>query len=572
MKAAEQTTAVAALPIRPYPCQQLAVLSALFCPVTLVLGPPGTGKTETVGWILLVLWENLCRRRKQQILVTAHSNKALDQIVLRLIELFDRTKYLGGENPAIVRFGHVKRMDPAVAERYSVEALLREARKTHPSVDRRSLIRHLAKSAHLVCMTTSGAAMRRFSSSDHRFSAILIEEAAKVTQPETLALLSYHPQRCIMVGDPVQLSPVVKDKYIKRRTALDVSMFSRLQCAGVVPVHMDIQGRALPEICNLYRWRYSSLHDMPHTHTHKYDWMPAVAFVDCDTWNHPTAANEKLYAENGEERETSTREAEIVEQVFRILTSRGIPETHISVITPYRKQKHHILAKRSDGFNPAHIATIDEFQGSQNDVILISLVINGRSPTPFLCDQRRINVMTSRSRQGIFFIGQRSAFAKCPAWQTVMGIISAYELRSVTGAQNLCDLVAESRWTPQINISYLPQKIFQDMVPTSMRDIVLDVCCKRPFPRDEQEFRRRIEYALERFCSEEVITWRLKFRNSLEERLACLGVARFSEVASVLLVLLKNESLGRLTRFLKMSDPKLLDFAKKALFQLNKTR
>ena len=41
-------------------------------------------------------------------------------------------------------------------------------------------------------------------------------------------------------------------------------MFSRFVRLGVPTVQLDAQGRARPSLCQLYKWRYKTLGDLPH--------------------------------------------------------------------------------------------------------------------------------------------------------------------------------------------------------------------------------------------------------------------------------------------------------------------
>ena len=68
----------------------------------------------------------------------------------------------------------------------------------------------LLRNANVIAMTVSGACLRRFSFRGHSVGAMICEEAAKITQPEAVAILSYNPKRVIMVGDPLQLAPVIR--------------------------------------------------------------------------------------------------------------------------------------------------------------------------------------------------------------------------------------------------------------------------------------------------------------------------------------------------------------------------
>ena len=45
-----------------------------------------------------------------------------------------------------------------------------------------------------------------------------------------------------------------------------------------------------------------------------------------------------------------------------------------------------------DGEKNIDIATTDEYQGLQNDIILVSLVSTGKRPSPHLSNQKRLNV------------------------------------------------------------------------------------------------------------------------------------------------------------------------------------
>jgi hypothetical protein len=66
----------------PYAAQQEAILSSLTRRITCVIGPPGTGKSDTAVRMIVAL---LGRFRGARLLVTAVSNLALDQLIDKLI-------------------------------------------------------------------------------------------------------------------------------------------------------------------------------------------------------------------------------------------------------------------------------------------------------------------------------------------------------------------------------------------------------------------------------------------------------------------------------------------------------
>merc|ERR1719305_1505369 len=61
--------------------------------------------------------------------------------------------------------------------------------------------------------------------------------------------------------------------------------------------------------------------------------------------------------------------------------------------------------------SPGKVATVDKFQGQQNDIIILSLV---RTKTVgHLRDVRRLIVAVSRARLGLYIFGRASLFENC---------------------------------------------------------------------------------------------------------------------------------------------------------------
>ena len=72
--------------------------------LTLIRGPPGTGKTRTIVGLLLALCDAQAQRpagRAVRILVCTPSNTATDEIALRLLD----TRLLSGQALNVVRTG-----------------------------------------------------------------------------------------------------------------------------------------------------------------------------------------------------------------------------------------------------------------------------------------------------------------------------------------------------------------------------------------------------------------------------------------------------------------------------------
>lgn len=72
------------------------------------------------------------------------------------------------------------------------------------------------------------------------------------------------------------------------------------------------------------------------------------------------------------------------------------------------------------------LATVDNFQGEEAKVIVISLVrSNPESNCGFLRTSNRINVLLSRAKHGMYIIGNADTYKEIPMWADVTRILAA---------------------------------------------------------------------------------------------------------------------------------------------------
>lgn len=151
-----------------------------------------------------------------------------------------------------------------------------------------------------------------------------------------------------------------------------------------------------------------------------------VLFVDCDGRESKFAGSTSYYNE---------KEVEVVGKLLRMIDSgcrldrngnplsgsghgRADDRLSVGVITPYKDQIKRIrdsASKHYDSFNQSYderfmVKSVDDFQGDERDIIIISLVRSRDSP--FLKDYRRINVAMSRARRLLIVVGNSSALSK----------------------------------------------------------------------------------------------------------------------------------------------------------------
>lgn len=251
-------------------------------------------------------------------------------------------------------------------------------------------------------------------------------------------------KRVCLIGDHNQLSPVVQNIAFQKYSHLDQSMFARLIRLGVPSIQLNRQGRARPEIAQLYSWRYKDLGNLKHVATSpaykqaNSGFLHTFQFVDVgDFEGRGESTPSAYYFQN-------IGEAEYVVALFQFMVLIGYPPHKISMLTTYNGQKDlllDILAQRCGpgsplaGIRPGAVSTVDHYQGQQNDFILLSLVRT--SSVGHLRDIRRLVVAVSRARFGLYVFGRKALFGKCHELQESMDIFDTKpsKLKLVKGEQ-----------------------------------------------------------------------------------------------------------------------------------------
>lgn len=290
----------------------------------------------------------------------------------------------------------------------------------------------LMKQARVVAMTCTHAALARthLLKLGFEYDNLVVEEAGQMLEIESFIPLLLQKgaqekrsigasrlKRICLMGDHYQLPPIVKNASFARLSSLDQSMFARLIQMGTPHIQLDQQGRSRPEIANLYRWRYQGLGDLSYVTTEE-------RFTNANAGlAYPVQLiNVEDFDGKGESCPTpffyqNFGEAEYSVALFQYLVLIGHPPEKISILTTYNGQKaliSDIIGNRCgpgtalNGVRPKAIATVDQYQGQQNDIIILSLVRT--KAVGHLRDIRRLIVAVSRARLGLYIFCRRSVF------------------------------------------------------------------------------------------------------------------------------------------------------------------
>ena len=259
----------------------------------------------------------------------------------------------------------------------------------------------LLETVHVIGMTTTGAAKYQHIIQRVKPKIVVVEEAAEVLESHIVSCLTAATQQLILIGDHKQLRPNPNEYYLARDYNLDISLFERLIRAGIPHATLEIQHRMRPEIAGLVcPYIYPKL--LNHDSVLNYGDVRGVAtnmyFFD---HTYPEAENTDLKSHSNEE------EAKLAVALCDYFLKQGYSPSKITVLTTYTGQllKLKSLMPRKI-FEGIRITAVDNFQGEENDIIILSLVrSNKKGKVGFLSTQNRICVALSRAKKGFYCFG-----------------------------------------------------------------------------------------------------------------------------------------------------------------------
>ena len=303
-------------------------------------------------------------------------------------------------------------------------ALIGEFNKIHKtfidSRDRKHF--EMLRKAHVICMTTTGAAKHRQLLEKLKPKIVIAEEAAEVFESHIIACLTTATEHLILIGDDQQLQPnpsenMLTNNYYK----FQISLFERLKNNGVPCTPLLIQHRMRPEIADLVRTHvYSEVELKDHPSVQKYDNIKGITtnmyFFD---HKYPEKLDESAKSYFNEE------EGHFIIKLCHYLL-KHYKHNKITVLAAYSSQvdllEEQIQGEKKNGtleigYNTANehveVKTIDNYQGEENTIIILSLVrSNEDNGIGFLKNKNRTCVALSRAKEGLYCFGNFTTLSK----------------------------------------------------------------------------------------------------------------------------------------------------------------
>ncbi|MCB1176694.1 MAG: AAA family ATPase [Leptospiraceae bacterium] len=423
----------------------------------IIHGPPGTGKTHT----LIELARELCKT-ESTVLLTASSNVAVDLLVEKAISAGLTATRIG--NPARVN----ERIIPYTLEyklndhneyksviKYKREAdeLFRKAGKFKRNFGKkeREERKELKKEARDLIKTAveyeTNLSLSILEKSDiigstligitypimqkMKFQSIIVDEATQCLEPGLWIAILKTENRIFFAGDHKQLPPTIHSK----DNELSTTLFEKLNSYYIdtnVSNLLNTQYRMKENILGFSnKWFYE---ERLKTDSSVYQRNPVdifnfvsegknISFIDTAG----SDTEEKL----DEESMSYYNETEIslIKNLIDTIKQNHLQNIiKMGILSPYRSQVEK-LKEEFSGFNKENfeleINTIDSFQGSERDIILISLVrSNDNGEVGFLEDEKRLNVALTRAREELILIGDSSTLSFNHFYNSLMDFVS----------------------------------------------------------------------------------------------------------------------------------------------------
>jgi DNA replication ATP-dependent helicase Dna2 len=108
-------------------------------------------------------------------------------------------------------------------------------------------------------------------------------------------------------------------------------------------------------------------------------------------------------------------EADRVAAVVREYLDAGVDPDDVVVIAPFRAQVAEI-SRRVD----VAVDTVDRFQGSSAEVVVVSFVATGELSGPIFEDTRRVNVALTRAKKALVLVGDAAALESEPFYARML--------------------------------------------------------------------------------------------------------------------------------------------------------
>ena len=298
----------------------------------------------------------------------------------------------------------------------------------------------LLEKADIIGMTTSGAAKnsKLLKMLVNKCKIVLIEEAGQVLESHVVTALPPKCKQLILIGDHQQLRPSISTYHLGKNYGLDISLFERFIKNDFPYTQLLEQHRMRPEIAKIMSTIfYNGLKNHPSVSRYPqqvYGLGKNMFFLNHNYLEEgcrdASTSKDDVIAPKSK---VNMHEALMLLHMARYLIENGYQKTKVTILTTYLGQLFELRKLQHEQFKDMEgigIQVVDNFQGEENDIILLSLVrSNQEGSIGFLSVQSRICVALSRARMGLYIIGNMAELASASkVWRSIQALLMESEM------------------------------------------------------------------------------------------------------------------------------------------------
>lgn len=393
-------------------------------------------------------------------------------------------------------------------ESFKDEVIMFEELRAEKDAINREQDLYILRDARVIGATTNGAAKYRDILGEKSPGVVIVEEAGEVLEPHILSSLSegkggeHETKHLILIGDHLQLRPKIESYKLSAASRsgynFDFSLFERMVRSNFPSTMLKVQHRMRPYISEFIRSQtYPALVD--HISTLAFENVKGV--TNNVVFVHHENKERGGDASSGESKTKSNdEEALMCVEIVRYLLLQGYRHDQITILTPYVGQVlklikalqsrlrdvsayvgeldqqeiiDNVLTSQdeenenllgSDSPKAIRCSSIDNFQGEESDIIVVSLVrSNARGDIGFLKEEQRVNVLLSRARIGLYMVGNAKTFTQSTkgghVWNPILERLEK-DKSVLEGFPTVCQLHPEDA---AININ--KPELFRELCP-----------------------------------------------------------------------------------------------------------
>ncbi len=374
--------------------------------------------------------------KSSRVLVCCPSNQATDLILQRLSPYLQPNEMI-----RILAFSRDRQTVPSDILKYA-----------HYSDEEDGFVippENVVKQKRVVCVTISTGAKLPFHNILGHFSHVFIDEAGHAMEPEIISCFAKsikisdgEPPAIVLAGDPKQLGPIIRSS-IAKSFGLEKSLLERLH-QRLEAENLENNTEIMTKLIRNYR-SHPTILKCPNERFYGGDLMASAdPFVNknLEQWEHLPKPKSKFpiifHGVQGEDKREGNSPSwfnssecaivrEYVDKLVKCTKKNKVKPEEIGIISPYHKQVQKIgMLLRAHNYGDCKVGSVEEFQGSERRVIIISTVrssvgylkFDNNHKLGFVSNPKRFNVAITRAQALLIVIGNPHVLIQDPVWRS----------------------------------------------------------------------------------------------------------------------------------------------------------